>query len=210
MQCLRSCRYVAHIHSLLSSISKRLHHGLQKPANKYVAGKVTAMEICNGMLCLACHSAEMPLIVLRLDDLSKARPVPLREGKSVSQWISGILGTAQPPLVACMVNVPVPGASHVLAVLYTSGLLSVWEPNTGRHLCQMAVGAAADLQQEGPAQPFTVSGLCVPISSLPDAPLEHCFDRDAYVEHVCCSSKDHFRVCWFGASTVTSVSDVYV
>jgi hypothetical protein len=106
------------------------------------------------------------VIVLRLDDLSKARPMPLREGKSVSQWISGILGTSQPPFVACMVNVPVPGGRHALAVLYTSGLLSVWEPSTGRHLCQMAVGAAADLQQEGPAQPFTVSGLCAPIAFL--------------------------------------------
>lgn len=121
------------------------------------------MEICNGMLCLACNSTETPLIVLRLDDLAKGRPMPLREGKSVMQWVSGMLGTSQPSCVACMVNVPVQGAPDALAVLYTSGLLSVWEPNTGRHLCQMMVGAAANPQQEGPPQPFTVSGLCVSI-----------------------------------------------
>ena len=111
------------------------------------------------MVCLACKSTEQPLIVLRLDDLHKARHMPLREGKSVRQWISGYLGTSQPPCVACMVNVPVSGSPDVLAVLYTSGLLSVWEPDSGRHLCQMAVGAAATPQQEGPAQPFAVTGL---------------------------------------------------
>lgn len=127
-----------------------------------LTGKVTAMEICNGMLCLACNSTETPLVALRLDDLSKARLVPLREGKSVMQWVSGILGTSQPTCVACMVNVPVAGACNVLAVLYTSGLLSMWEPSSGRHLCQMGVGATTQMQQEGSAKPFTVSGLCVP------------------------------------------------
>ena len=133
------------------------------------AGRVTAMEICNGMVCLACNSTEQPLIVLRLYDLHKARHMPLREGKSVREWISGYLGTSQPPCVACMVNVPVPGCPDALAVLYTSGLLSVWEPDSGRHLCQMVVGAAANAQQEGPTQPFTVSGLYAS-SSLTDVP----------------------------------------
>jgi hypothetical protein len=117
------------------------------------------METCNGMLCLACASTETPLIALPLNELAKARPVPLRESRSVRQWISGMLGTLQPSQVACMVNVPMPGCPDALAVLYTSGLLSIWEPAAAWHLCQMAVGRPSQPGGDSASLPFSVASL---------------------------------------------------
>lgn len=134
------------------------------------AGPVTAMTICQSTLCLACQSTETPLVTIPVSDLASARTTPLRESKTVRQWVSGLLGTSQPPQIACLATVPLwPNDSastaasphSLLAVLYTNGLLSVWEAASGRHLCQMIVGSGADGRHaDSGAQPVTVSGLC--------------------------------------------------
>lgn len=132
------------------------------------AGPVTAMAICEKTLCLACQSTETPLVTIPLSDLASARPNPLRESKTVRQWVGSLLGTTQPPQVACLATVPVthnvpqigstPGS--LLAVLYTSGLLSIWEAASGRHLCQTIVGQGPDGQKEAGMPHVSVTGMC--------------------------------------------------
>lgn len=128
------------------------------------------MAICEQTLCFACQSAETPLITIPLADLASARPSPLRESRTVRQWVSGLLGTSQPPQVACLAALPLSPASpstapaspeSLLAVLYTNGLLSVWEAGSGRHLCQTIVGSGADGGHADPTTPTdTVTGMC--------------------------------------------------
>lgn len=131
------------------------------------------MAICERSLCLACQSTETPLVIIPLADLDSARPSPLRESKTVRQWVSGLLGTSQPPQVACLATVPLSSTSgtapsrSLLAVLYTSGLLSVWEAASGRHLCQTIVGSGADGRHvDTSAPPVTVTGMYDPFRSL--------------------------------------------
>lgn len=164
------------------------------------AGPVTAMAICEQTLCLACQSAETPLITIPLADLASARPSPLRESKTVRQWVSGLLGTSQPPQVACLAALPLSPASpsaaaasprNFLAVLYTNGLLSVWEAASGRHLCQTIVGSGADGRHTDPnAPPVTVTGMCdspqlCALFCMPPIPtgssrVQHCVAADVY------------------------------
>eukprot|EP00892_Ulva_mutabilis_P004575 jgi/Ulvmu1/248/UM001_0252.1 len=141
----------------------------QYPLASALPGPVTAMAVCQHTLCLACQSTETPLIAIPLSELAAARPGPLRESKTVRQWVSGLLGTSQPPQIACLAAVPLLPADsastkssphRLLAVLYTNGLLSVWEADSGRHLCQMMVGSLANGQHaEAGAPPVSVSGL---------------------------------------------------
>lgn len=162
------------------------------------------MAICQGTLCLACHSAETPLITVPLSDLATARPAPLRESRTVRQWVSGLLGTSQPPQVACIATVPLapadPAAAMAsphsfLAVLYTNGLLSIWEAGSGRHLCQMIVGPGADGRHaESDTPPVAVSGLCV---AVPPAPLPSPTSTMP-------TSPPHWRTCRHRAGTMST------
>jgi hypothetical protein len=141
-------------------------------------GGVTSFTACHGTLCIAAASAERAVLTLPLDAPNAVHVRPLREARGVLAWVSDtVLGAASLPAVAAMATArpSEERSAEVLAVLYSSGLLSVWDPAAQRHLCQ------ADLSRSGSgaaasaaAQPGTeMTGMCVRLT-LDSAPCPPC------------------------------------
>ena len=118
-----------------------------------LAGEVTALTVCNSQLCIAMTTPDL-LMCTSTADLTPNRLATrainvhtlVEPVNSARQWVAGWFGSQQALRVCSLSPVQLPG-SLFLAVMYTNGTLSLWDPTIRRHVGQASATVSSAVTQ---------------------------------------------------------------